>query len=243
MTELDMIKLETVKFLRGKYKLDEVGNGVDQIKFKQGQKTIVTIAVHADKLNFLVIFGKAEREKFDAVRDDFSPYILNYYDNSKIYHDGKWMFIDVDSLEILEEVKKLILIKKKPNRKPFPKENAIYSKCGHRCDLCIHYSDMNEEFRTMITQHLINVYGDGWGDRCPGCGVQEVGKPHPCMGGEWCEELKCAEEKGLTACTDCQKYPCYKATAGYKGLEPRSLSKDDVTWAILPYVPYQYETK
>ena len=57
----------------------------------------------------------------------FSKYICDYYDNSKNYHDGKWMYIDVTDLEQLEEVKRLIQIKKKPNRKPFPKENAALS--------------------------------------------------------------------------------------------------------------------
>lgn len=240
MTELEKVKLETVKFMRGKYKLDEVGNGKDQVKFKQGAKTIVTIDIREDKYTFLIIYGKAEREKFEAIKDEFSQYIKEHYDNTKNYHDGKWMFIDVYTLDVLEEIKKLILIKKKPNRKPLPKENAVYSKCGHRCDLCIHYGEISDEFREMITPHLTNVYGDGWGDRCPGCGVQEVGKPHPCMGGDWCEELKCAKIKGLTACVDCKEYPCHKATAGYRNLEPRNISSDDVTWAILPYVPLQY---
>jgi hypothetical protein len=31
-------------------------------------------------------------------------------------------------------------MKKKPNRKPLPKEQAIYGGCGHRCDLCVHYA-------------------------------------------------------------------------------------------------------
>ncbi len=243
MTELEKISFETVKFMRGKYCLDEVGDGNDELKFKHRKKTILTIYIHKDKFIFLMIFGKKERQKFESIKSEFSQYIQDYYDNSKTYHDGKWMFIDIASLEVFEEIKKLILIKKKPNRKPLPKENAIYSKCGHRCDLCIHYADMSDDFRSMIELHLNNVYGSGWSARCPGCGVQEVGKAHPCMGGDWCEELKCAAEKGLFACVECEKYPCDKATAGYKGLEPRSISADDVTWAILPYVPYQYENR
>lgn len=229
MDEFEKVKSETVRFIRGKYRLDEVGNGKDQVKFKQAAKTIVTIDIHEDKYRFLIIFGEAEREKFEALRDDFSQYIKDIYDKTKTYHDGKWMFIDVATPEVLEEVKKLILIKKKPNRKPLPKENAVYSKCGHRCDLCIHYENMSEDFRAMITPRLVNVYGNGWYVRCPGCGEQEAGKPHPCMGGDWCEELKCSKKQGLAACVDCTEYPCSKATAGYRKLEPGNISADDVT--------------
>ena len=56
-------------------------------------------------------------------------------------------------------LKKLILIKKKPNRKPLPKDNAVYGKCGHRCDLCVHYTESSEEFRSMLIPHLNAVYG------------------------------------------------------------------------------------
>ncbi len=93
MTTLEQISFETMKFMRGRYKLDEIGDGKDELKFKQGQKSILTIYIREDRYTFLIIFGKKEREKFDAVRTEFSQYILNYYDNSKTFHDGKWMFI------------------------------------------------------------------------------------------------------------------------------------------------------
>jgi hypothetical protein len=37
----------------------------------------------------LVIFGKGEREKFEAERRDFSPQLQQIYDAAKTYHDGK----------------------------------------------------------------------------------------------------------------------------------------------------------
>jgi predicted GIY-YIG superfamily endonuclease len=74
-------------------------------------------------------------------------------------HDGKWLLIRVDNLKTLEAVKKLILIKKKPNRKPLSKDNALYGKCGLRCDLCIHYTGITDEYREMIISHHNAVYG------------------------------------------------------------------------------------
>jgi hypothetical protein len=240
MTELQKIRIETVRFMRGKYMLNEVGDGNNELKFKQGKKTILTIYIYVEKLIFLIIFGKVEREKFLRIKSEFSQYIQDYYDNSKTYHDGKWMFIDVVNLEVLEEVKRLIQIKKKPNRKPFPNKKAFYSLCGHRCDLCIHYTGdtINEEFRKKLVQHSDNVYGVYDSSmRCSGCNTDGC----HCNDKEICDSLKCAFEKGFTACIDCNEYPCLEATAGYKGLEARCISAEDVTWAILPYVPYQYE--
>ena len=110
MTILEQVSHETMKFMRGKYRLDEIGDGKDELKFKQGAKTILTIYIHDDRFTFLIIFGKKEREYFEMHASEFSQYIRNYYDNSKTYHDGKWMFIDVSTLEQLEEVKQMIII-------------------------------------------------------------------------------------------------------------------------------------
>ena len=114
---------------------------------------------HDDKFTFLIIFGKKEREYFEIQKNEFPKYVCDCYDHSKTYHDGKWMFMNVNSLEQLEEVKKLIQIKKKPNRKPFPKENALYSRCGQRCDLCVHYIHTSEELRTVMETQLIKMWG------------------------------------------------------------------------------------
>ena len=121
------------------YLADEIGDGKDTLRFRRGGKTILTIYIRDDHYIFLLIFGKAEREKFEAIRHEFSYSVQQLYDNAQTYHDGKWIHIPVVDLETLEDVKRLIVFKKKPNRKPFPKEKAIYAHRGHRCDLCIHF--------------------------------------------------------------------------------------------------------
>ena len=40
MTELERVSHEAMVFMRGKYRLDEVGDGRDELKFRQGKKTI-----------------------------------------------------------------------------------------------------------------------------------------------------------------------------------------------------------
>lgn len=237
MNELEKISHETMVFMRGKYCLDEIGDGKNELKFKQGQKTILTVYIHDDKFTFLVIFGKKKRELFDATRNDFSSFILNYYDNSKTFHDGKWMFIDVSTLEQLEEIKKLIQIKKKPNRKPFSKENALYSKCGQRCDLCVHYEGTSQEQKQLMELYLNKMWENtDWSMSCQGCHSENCG----CKD---CNAKQCLSKKNLSNCKDCPEYPCIKATsADYRSMIHTEVHyKDEITWGILPYVPLQYE--
>ena len=167
---------ETMRFMRGKYALDEIGNGKDELAFRDGDETVLTIHIRKGHYDFQV--GQ------NSVR--------------------------VTDLESLEEAKKLILAQKEPNRKPLPKENAVYAKCGHRCDLCVHYTGIDDALREKLLRHCNNVYCGGkageWPNICPGCGEQSPGKPHPCMGGDSCWQLKCAAKKGVARCQDCHKY-------------------------------------
>lgn len=234
-TMLDMISEETMCFMRGKYALDEVGNGKDELKFRGGGKTVLTVYIRDNRFDFLVIFGKEEREKFELESDIFPKEIRDIYDNSRTYHDGKWMWIPVADLDTLEGVKRLIMIKKKPNRKPFPKETKICSKCGQRCDLCIHYSGgtISEEFRKELRERLTRVYKtDDWNMRCPGC----YNKPED----DLCDQMKCAKIKGVNKCLDCKEYHCAISPVVNCKIEAKSISAEDVTWAVLPYVHNQY---
>lgn len=239
MNNLEKISHEIMVFMRGKYRLDEIGNGRDELKFKQGQKTILTIYIDEDRFIFLIIFGKKERECFEICRNDYSKYICDYYDNSKTYHDGKWMFIDVTTMEQLEEVKKLIQIKKKPNRKPFPRENVVYSQCGQRCDLCVHYTGTMEEQRAVMEVYLAKMWDNSdWSMRCNGCYSTDC----YCKA-ELCHAKECASQKGISECKKCGEFPCMKATsADYRSMIHTEVHyADEITWGILPYVPWQYE--
>lgn len=239
MDTLEQISHETMVFMRGQYRLDEIGDGKNELKFKQGQKTILTIYIHEDRFTFLIIFGKKERDIFESQKDIFSSFIRDSYNHSKTYHDGKWMFIDVTTKEQLDEIKKLIQIKKKPNRKPFPKDNAVYAQCGQRCDLCIHYTGTSDEQRLLMEPYLVKMWGTtDWKMRCEGCHSDSCYcKDDPC------HAKSCAPVKGLAECKDCVDFPCIKATAAdcRSMIHTQVHSADEITWAILPYVPYQYE--
>jgi len=206
--KLKKVGAETMCFMRGKYELDEIGNDKDELSFRSGDETVLTIFIRKSHYDFQV--GQ------QTVR--------------------------VTNLASLEEAKRLILAQKEPNRTPFPKENAVYAKCGHRCDLCQHYvgGSNSEEFRAMLIEHVRRVYGGDPGDAIPDCqGCEHGGFAHA---EDECWQKKCAAKKGLTRCQDCRKYTseCNPGVSYAHDIEPRSRTADDVTWAILPYVSGQY---
>ena len=69
------------------------------------------------KLCAMVIFGKAERDKFEQNRNHFSLEEQNVYDAAKTYHDGIWMMFFMEDTNLFEDVTQLLAIKRRPNRK------------------------------------------------------------------------------------------------------------------------------
>lgn len=61
----------------------------------------------------LIIYGKAEIEKFIQSQSGISPKIVEIVNNTHQYHDGKWIWLDVSNMEFIEDIKSLITIKKK----------------------------------------------------------------------------------------------------------------------------------
>jgi len=207
--ELQKVSEETMRFMRGKYVLDEIGDGKDTLEFRENGELILTIRIHEDRYDFII--------------------------------NGKC--VSVADLENWENIKQMIMTKKEPNRKPFPKEGAIYSDCGHRCDLCIHYNvgEIDEDFRMMLIERVNRIYSPektaaesrATLPMCNGCGKPGFG--------EGCQQRDCAGKKGVKTCLDCPEYDCGKATAGIPPkIHTETYLADDITWAILPYVAMQY---
>ena len=65
----------------------------------------------------MIIFGKEERTKIEEMRNEISPSILEIYDTAETFHDGKWVMFNITNNLIIEDLKKLLFIKRKPNRK------------------------------------------------------------------------------------------------------------------------------
>lgn len=74
--------------------------------------------------------------------------------------------------------------------------------------------------------------------RCNGCY-----NPECYCKDEPCNAKGCAPKKGFAECKECKEYPCINATSSdYRSMIHTEVHyADEITWGILPYVPYQYE--
>ncbi len=88
-----------------------------EYKFRKSGKTLCAFYFKENILGFMIIFGKDERIKVEEIRNRLSSDVLQTYDDAQAYHDGKWVMFNITDISILEDLKKLLFIKRKPNKK------------------------------------------------------------------------------------------------------------------------------
>ncbi len=88
-----------------------------EYKYRRGGKTLCALYAREHGIGFMIIFGKAEREKFETERNNYSEQVQKIYDKAQTYHDGKWVMFEPTDTSMFHELIKLLGIKRKPNRK------------------------------------------------------------------------------------------------------------------------------
>lgn len=88
-----------------------------EYKYRRGGKTLCALYARENCAGFMIIFGKDERTKFEAERNNYSKQVQEIYDKAKTYHDGKWVMFEPIDASMFQDFIKLLSIKRKPNRK------------------------------------------------------------------------------------------------------------------------------
>lgn len=215
--------------IRMEYVVDEFYDGKDEVKFRRSGKTLLTLYLHEGYFTLLLIYGKAEREVFEARRAEFPADFCALYDAARTYHDGKWMFYDVHAGADVDMLMRLLHIKKRPNRKPEKLDGAVISLCGNRCDQCmLHKDHFDPAAFTEGEKHCYFTADEPAQDHsahaCPGC-VPEKG----------CNYRKCAAQKGLSSCGECDYEHCTSEHFTEPGRCNLGITAEEVSRFIIPY--------
>ncbi|GAB6110067.1 DUF3788 domain-containing protein [Fusibacter bizertensis] len=127
MSELlgdDIFKVwqETSLMVDGLYDMERLWNTGGkawkyEYKYRRGGKTLCALYARENCFGFMIIFGKNEREKFESNLEAYSAVTQSIYDKSTTYHDGKWMMFELTDTSLFDDLKKLLAIKRRPNKK------------------------------------------------------------------------------------------------------------------------------
>ena len=83
------------------------------LRFRRGGKTLVSLFPNESSIGLLVIYGKDEREKFEARQANFSNKVVSEYHNAKTYHDGKWIMFNLPDEDVVNDLLAMLAIKRK----------------------------------------------------------------------------------------------------------------------------------
>ena len=105
-----------------KYDMDRIWNSggkawTYEYKYRRGGKTLCALYARENCVGFMVILGKDERAKFESGRSEYSENVQKVYDDSKTYHDGKWLMFEPTDTSLFDDFIRLLEMKRKPNRK------------------------------------------------------------------------------------------------------------------------------
>lgn len=105
-----------------KYDMDRIWNSggkawTYEYKYRRGGKTLCSLYARENRMGFMVILGKDERAKFEVARNNYSELVQKIYDETKTYHDGKWLMFEPIDTSLFGDFVQILAIKRKPNRK------------------------------------------------------------------------------------------------------------------------------
>lgn len=90
---------------------------VYEYKYRRGGKTLCALYAKPQVVGFMVVLGRDERARFEAEEAAYSAAVRDLYHQSTTYHDGKWLMLEPDDLSLLADMQRLLLIKRRPNKK------------------------------------------------------------------------------------------------------------------------------
>ena len=113
---------ELCRFIDERYEMEHLWNyGGKQwqyeYKFRRGGKTLCALYAREDTIGVLVVLGKAEQEKFISQLSGFSGEVRALFEETPAYHDGKWLMLLPRDTSVLQDLERLLLLKRRPNRK------------------------------------------------------------------------------------------------------------------------------
>lgn len=87
------------------------------IRFRRSGRTLLSLFPEKNCFSCVLVYGKREIEQFENRKNEFSNYMNVIFNETKQYHDGKWLLIRIEEEKYINELIEMIKIKKKLKKK------------------------------------------------------------------------------------------------------------------------------
>jgi hypothetical protein len=102
------------------------------LRFKKS-KSFCTLIPERHRLVVVIVFGAQERAKAAEILGELSIPVRAAYHNATTYHDGKWLALVADRDGVLNDIRKLLAVKRKPTvRRPNAEQRHTGREAGEQ---------------------------------------------------------------------------------------------------------------
>jgi hypothetical protein len=85
------------------------------LRYKKS-RSFCTFVPERGRFKVLLVFGAGEREKVEQVLPELVSHVREDYASSHTYHDGRWVFVTVDTARVVADIERLLTLKRTPKR-------------------------------------------------------------------------------------------------------------------------------
>ncbi len=82
------------------------------VKYRKGGKTLVSLTPDREGFTALVVLGEKETEA--ARRLELGEHVSAVFDDARQLRDGRWLFVAVESARDVEDLERLLAVKRRP---------------------------------------------------------------------------------------------------------------------------------
>ncbi|TET11325.1 MAG: DUF3788 domain-containing protein [Candidatus Thorarchaeota archaeon] len=83
------------------------------IRYRRGGKTLCTLYPEKGGFTILIVYGKKEVEMFIERQSEISDQLVTLFHETKQFHDGKWLWIQVSDSKLLGDLRIVLAIKRR----------------------------------------------------------------------------------------------------------------------------------
>ncbi len=87
------------------------------VRYRRSGKSLCTLHPEKGAFTVLIVLGGRETEQTLSDLANFSPGVAELISSARQYHDGRWLWLRVLSKDDTADIKRLLQIKKKPQKK------------------------------------------------------------------------------------------------------------------------------
>lgn len=102
--------------LQSEWKYEGAKSGWSLYCRKSG-RALVTLSPNSEGFTALVVLGGKEAEQALSNVESFGPNVRVLLETAQAFYDGRWLWIPVRDTRDVDDIQKLLLMKKKPARK------------------------------------------------------------------------------------------------------------------------------